>query len=107
MDRRTLIKTGGIAAIGLGVSACASLRPTHLTMTRPRANLPPVNVAWDRIIRTTVGLRPHRPSGFVVKVAKLDEKVIVHNYGHGGAGRLVIRKFDAHGDLMSNRTRSD
>jgi D-amino-acid oxidase len=85
VDRRTLIKTGGMAAIGLGVSACASRRPARLTTTR-RVNLPPVHIAWDRIIRTTVGLRPHRPSGFVVRVAKLDEKVIVHNYGHGGAG---------------------
>ena len=86
MDRRTLIKTGGIAAIGLGVSACAPRRLVRLTPTRPLVNLPPVNIAWDRIIRTTVGLRPHRPSGFVVKVAKLDAKTIVHNYGHGGAG---------------------
>ena len=86
MDRRTLIKTGSMAAIGLGLSACASRRPARLTTAPLRVNLPPVNIAWDRIIRTTVGLRPHRPSGFVVKVAKLDEKTIVHNYGHGGAG---------------------
>lgn len=86
MDRRTLLKTGGMAVIGLGVSGCASRRPTRLTSTRPRVNLPMVNIAWDRIIRTTVGLRPHRPSGFVLKVEKLDEKTIVHNYGHGGAG---------------------
>ena len=86
MDRRTAIKTGGMAAIGLGVSACASRHPTRLTTTPLRVNLPPVDIAWDRIIRTTVGLRPHRPSGFVVKVAKLDNKTIVHNYGHGGAG---------------------
>ena len=86
MDRRTLIKTGGMAVIGLGVSACASRRSARLTTTRPRVNLPPVHIAWDRIIRTTVGLRPHRPSGFVVRAAKLDEKTIVHNYGHGGAG---------------------
>jgi len=85
VDRRTLIKTGGMAAIGLGVSACTPRRLARLTTTR-RVDLPPVNIAWDRIIRTTVGLRPHRPSGFVVKVAKLDEKTIVHNYGHGGAG---------------------
>ena len=86
MDRRTAIKTGGMAAIGLGVSACASRGLARLTTTRPWVSLPPVHIAWDRIIRTTVGLRPHRPSGFVVRVAKLDEKVIVHNYGHGGAG---------------------
>jgi glycine/D-amino acid oxidase-like deaminating enzyme len=45
-----------------------------------------VNVSWDRIIRATVGLRPHRPSGFVLRADKLDGKLLVHNYGHGGAG---------------------
>jgi len=46
----------------------------------------PVNVSRDRIIRTTVGLRPHRDSGFVVRADKLDDKLLIHNYGHGGAG---------------------
>jgi len=45
-----------------------------------------VDVAWDRIIRTTVGLRPHRDAGFVVRADRLDEKTVIHNYGHGGAG---------------------
>ena len=46
----------------------------------------PVNVAADRVIRITVGLRPFRPSGFVVRSEKLGDKVVIHNYGHGGAG---------------------
>jgi len=33
-----------------------------------------------------VGHRPFRPSGFVVKGEKFDDKLIVHNYGHGGGG---------------------
>ena len=33
-----------------------------------------------------VGLRPYRPSGFVVKAEKLGDKLLIHNYGHGGAG---------------------
>jgi glycine/D-amino acid oxidase-like deaminating enzyme len=45
-----------------------------------------VTVSPDRIIRTIVGLRPFRPSGFVVRAEKADDKTIVHNYGHGGAG---------------------
>lgn len=45
-----------------------------------------MHVAADRIVRVTVGLRPFRPSGFVVRADKLDNKTIVHNYGHGGAG---------------------
>ncbi len=38
------------------------------------------------MIRTTVGLRPFRPGGFVVRAQKLDSKTVIHNYGHGGAG---------------------
>jgi hypothetical protein len=38
------------------------------------------------VIRTTVGLRPHRDPGFVLKADKLNDKLLVHNYGHGGAG---------------------
>ncbi len=43
-------------------------------------------VAPDREIRTVVGLRPYRPSGFVVRAEKLGEKLLIHNYGHGGGG---------------------
>ena len=53
---------------------------------RPMVRLAPVNVAFDRIIRTTIGLRPFRPSGFVLRTDKLDGKTIVHNFGHGGSG---------------------
>jgi glycine/D-amino acid oxidase-like deaminating enzyme len=49
-------------------------------------NLAPVKVARDRLIRTVVGLRPFRSEGFVVEAEKLREKLLVHNYGHGGAG---------------------
>ena len=38
------------------------------------------------MIRTVVGLRPFRPSGFVVSVETMGPKTIVHDYGHGGAG---------------------
>ena len=53
---------------------------------RRAVDLAPVNASWDRVIRTTVGLRPHRDSGFVVRADRLDEKTLIHNYGHGGAG---------------------
>ncbi len=51
-----------------------------------RCSLPPVHVSADREIRTIVGLRPHRPSGFVVRAEKTSETLVVHNYGHGGGG---------------------
>jgi glycine/D-amino acid oxidase-like deaminating enzyme len=45
-----------------------------------------VLVSPERVIRTIVGLRPFRSSGFVVRAEKLDSKTVIHNYGHGGAG---------------------
>src|SRR5438552_10121912 len=88
MDRRTLLKTGSLALAGLGWPACAtSSRQTGSARSRrPAINLAPVRASWDRVLRTTVGLRPHRDSGFVLRADKLDAKTIIHNYGHGGAG---------------------
>ena len=90
MDRRTLLKTGSMAALGLGFSGCAARasQPPSLTrpLTRPPIVLAPIRASWGRVIRTTVGLRPHRPSGFLLKAEKFDAKTVVHNYGHGGAG---------------------
>ena len=90
MDRRALLKAGGIGVLGLGLGSCAG-RAAGTGPVRPRriVNLVPVEAAWDRIIRTTVGLRPHRPSGFVVRAEQFDDKTVVHNYGHGGAGHSL------------------
>jgi glycine/D-amino acid oxidase-like deaminating enzyme len=46
----------------------------------------PVRVARNRIIREVVGLRPYRAEGFVVDAERLGNKLLIHNYGHGGAG---------------------
>ena len=46
-----------------------------------------VLVAPERVVRTLVGFRPFRPSGFRVQAEPLgDDKLLVHNYGHGGCG---------------------
>ena len=91
MDRRSALKSGGAAIIGFGLTGCRSLGGANGRAARPtpRLALPPVIASWDRIIRTTVGLRPHRPAGFNVSVVKLDDKTVVHNYGHGGAGHSL------------------
>lgn len=89
MDRRSLLKFGGLAAVGFATQACApraAAKPPVTAPPRPPVRLPLVNVAWDRVIRTTIGLRPFRPSGFVLKAAALDGKTIIHNFGHGGSG---------------------
>jgi D-amino-acid oxidase len=85
MDRRTLLKVGAMGALGAGFGGCATKRAPALP-SRPAVALAPVHVAWSRVIRTTVGLRPFRPSGFVLRAEKLDAKTLIHNFGHGGAG---------------------
>src|SRR5687768_7866741 len=88
MNRRDLLKFGGLAAAGFVLEGCAPKTAARAQTAPPRApvRLPPVNAAWDRVIRTTIGLRPHRPSGFVLKADKLEGKTLIHNFGHGGAG---------------------
>ncbi|MEI9972106.1 MAG: FAD-dependent oxidoreductase [Ignavibacteriota bacterium] len=76
-SRRALLIGSSVALAG-----CAKRRVALV----PTPRLAPVKVAPDRVIRTIAGLRPFRPSGFVVRAAKLDDKVVIHNYGHGGAG---------------------
>ena len=52
----------------------------------PTRQFAPVKVSRDRVIREVVGLRPYRPSGFVVAAERFGNKLLVHNYGHGGGG---------------------
>lgn len=88
MNRRQLLSQGSMALAALGLGACApkSAAVAPRTPRRPLVVLPRINASWDRVIRTTVGLRPHRPGGFVLRADKLDGKTLIHNYGHGGAG---------------------
>ena len=85
MDRRTLLKKGAMGAVGMGLVGCATPSGGPASGRGP-LRLPPVRASWDRVIRTTVGLRPHRPSGFVLRADKLNDKMLIHNYGHGGSG---------------------
>ena len=89
MNRRTFLSTTSLAAAGLLVDGCAPRSSAVRTPARPPIKVPPVLASWDRIIRTTVGLRPHRDAGFVLKAVKQDDKFLVHNYGHGGAGMSI------------------
>ncbi len=83
-SRRRLLQMGGTAAAVAFASRCASRVATAPAV--PARHLEPVDVSSDRIIRRVVGLRPFRPSGFVVRAESLDDKLLVHNYGHGGGG---------------------
>ncbi len=44
------------------------------------------NLADDQVVRTVAGIRPFRRGGPRLERVEAGGKVIVHNYGHGGAG---------------------
>ncbi|MGB8537070.1 MAG: FAD-dependent oxidoreductase [Acidobacteriaceae bacterium] len=46
----------------------------------------PIRADVDRIFRITVCLRPFRAAGPRLDVERLGDKLVVHNYGHGGSG---------------------
>jgi D-amino-acid oxidase len=58
----------------------------NISLIGNACGLPPVHVSESREIRTVAGLRPYRPSGFVVRPERLGDTLVVHNYGHGGGG---------------------
>jgi glycine/D-amino acid oxidase-like deaminating enzyme len=95
MRRRDFLEAAGIVAAAGFTGACAERRPVAAAApppapppapTRAPVNLALPRISWERVIRTTVGLRPHRDSGFVLKPEKFDEKTVIHDYGFGGAG---------------------
>jgi glycine/D-amino acid oxidase-like deaminating enzyme len=86
--RRDLLKTLGAGAMAASLAGCAPMATTSPSYPRPYSRKPWVapRISMDNVIRSIVGLRPYRPSGFVVKSEQFDDKVVVHNYGHGGGG---------------------
>lgn len=98
MNRRIFLRIANLAAASAMVSGCvgkrssifnpamnqAALAPVNLPEST--CHIPPVHVSEDRVIRSVVGLRPHRPSGFRVERERVGDTVVVHNYGHGGGG---------------------
>ncbi len=93
MRRRDFLEAAGITALAGMAGWCAARKtvtaasPPPVPLVSPAAvNLAVPRVSMERVIRTTVGLRPHRDSGFVLRPEKFDEKTVIHDYGFGGAG---------------------
>jgi glycine/D-amino acid oxidase-like deaminating enzyme len=87
ITRRSFLASGSAAFAGYAFSGCATTGASRgAAPHRPALQLPPVHASFDRVIRTTVGLRPHRDSGFVLRAERFGDKTLIHNYGHAGAG---------------------
>ncbi|PYT17885.1 MAG: FAD-dependent oxidoreductase, partial [Acidobacteria bacterium] len=83
MHRRRFLST---LASAIPLASCSARRAQVRAPAFTGRRFARVNVSRDRVIRTVVGLRPYRPSGFVVRTESAGGKTIVHNYGHGGGG---------------------
>jgi glycine/D-amino acid oxidase-like deaminating enzyme len=83
---RTLGRRSFLKATGAFATAALALQTTPIARAAQVRSLVPVAVSLDRVTRTTVGLRPYRAGGFVVRAEGHDGKTIVHHFGHGGGG---------------------
>ncbi|MEM6300340.1 MAG: FAD-dependent oxidoreductase [Pseudomonadota bacterium] len=70
-----------------GCSSATDVRVPR-SFARPFSHRPfaAPRISEDRIVRVLVGHRPYRAPGFVVRRDRLDDKDLIHNYGHGGGG---------------------
>jgi D-amino-acid oxidase len=97
MDRRSFLQGSG-ALMGLsavGLSGCAKNTKSAVPQSAGAPSLPfydavgpivPIRADMDRIFRITVCLRPFRAAGPRIEAERVGDKVVVHNYGHGGSG---------------------
>jgi glycine/D-amino acid oxidase-like deaminating enzyme len=87
LGRRKFLAAAGAALTVAGIAGCGTgalgaRRRTAL----PALQLAPLRASTDRITQITVCTRPFRAEGPRLDVEQLGQKIIVHNYGHGGSG---------------------
>src|SRR5712675_2450432 len=87
LGRRRLLAGAGAALLVAAVDGCSvGGLDQRRTTSAPRLQLAPLRAAADRITQITVCTRPFRAQGPRLDVEQIGQKVIVHNYGHGGSG---------------------
>ena len=83
-SRRSVLQAATILPF---LSGCTNpLRGNNRNYSPSGLPLRRVKVSDERVIRTIAGLRPFRRSGFVVKAERMNNTIVIHNYGHGGGG---------------------
>lgn len=91
LSRRAALKLLGVPIIAaLGSIGCEPRGKAYVVdrsgQRGGRRRFVPVEVDRSRLVRSTVGLRPYRNSGFRLEAERLDGKQLIHCYGHGGGG---------------------
>lgn len=92
MQRRQLLRGAVVATSTAALTACARgliVAETPSPALRLRADtdeLVPIKAKTDRISGVYVCTRPFRAAGPRIEIERIGRKIVVHNYGHGGAG---------------------
>jgi len=76
---------GGFGLLGGCATAAADGR-SELQAFSPTLVIPPIRAEIRRIFDVTVCLRPFRAAGPRLDAEQVGDKLVVHNYGHGGSG---------------------
>jgi len=105
LDRRRLLQASSALA-ATGLVGCVGLpRQSALRGVDRAPPLAPLRARVDRLFDITVCLRPFRAAGPRLDAEHVGDKLVVHNYGHGGSGwslswgsgTLAVRKAMAGG----------
>jgi D-amino-acid oxidase len=87
MLRRNFLQSGGAAFGALTLAGCTTAAPPRPRIAfDPTLVLHPMRANNARILKVTVCTRPFRAAGPRLEAEKVGDKLVVHNYGHGGAG---------------------
>lgn len=88
-DRRAFLQRsaalGGMGLLGGCATTGKTAGPPLPSFLSPPA-LAPIKARADRIMNITVCLRPFRAAGPRLEGETVGDKLVVHNYGHGGSG---------------------
>jgi D-amino-acid oxidase len=91
MNRRSFLQTSSaFAALSLAGckaprSAAPAIAPT-LPWYDAIGPLAPIHADASRLFKITVCTRPFRAAGPRIEPERLGDKIVIHNYGHGGSG---------------------
>jgi glycine/D-amino acid oxidase-like deaminating enzyme len=86
LGRRKLLAGAGAALMVAALDGCIDGLGAKRTAPTSVLPGPPLRAGTDRITQITVCTRPFRAEGPRLDVEQIGQKVVVHNYGHGGSG---------------------
>jgi len=91
MNRRNFLHTSSAFA-ALALAGCKAPR-SATPATAPTlpwydaiGPIPPIHADPERVFNITVCTRPFRAAGPRLEAERIGDKIVIHNYGHGGSG---------------------